>query len=222
MTRQTDMPCPACGRRVEVERIEVTTWADGPDNPQYIDGRASCPSGCDPRFRRIVVAPDHRAFVLVCRDFGWNPNRVIYLNAADRSRAVQSLRGMAIRPDMVTMLTEPHPEIWAALRYGINRGDAHDLPFPPVPRSSERSLPWSGLMVEANNNPAPYIVDPDLWDAATADDEPVIDFSPERMARAIDEAITHNARILERHRTEQDPFTWGDSMRSAPDQEVRQ
>ncbi len=211
MTRQTDMPCPACGRLVEVEQIEVTTWADGPNNPQYIDGQASCPSDCDPRFRRIVVAPDHRAFVRVCRDEGWNPNRVIFVNAADRSRAVQSLRGLAVRPDMVTMLTEPHPEVWAALRYGINRGDARGLPFPPVPRLAERSLPWSGVMVEADNR-APYITDAD-WDAADAGPA---DFSPERMARAIEEAISHNARILERHRTEQDPFTWGDSMEWTP------
>lgn len=209
MSRQTREECPACGRLIEVEQIEVTTWADGPNNPQFIDGRAFCPSGCDPRFRRIVVARDHRRFEFTCRENGWNPRRVIYVNAEDRSRSLQALRGLAVRPDMVTVETRPHPEIWNALRVGVQRGDgdARLLPFPPVPVAE--SLPWSGPMIE----------DRSLWDRAIADDEPEIDFSPARMTAAIDEAIRHNARILERHRTEEDPFFWNDSMRWADDQQ---
>lgn len=199
MSRQTSEACPACGRLIEVEQIEVTSWADGPNNPQYIDGRAYCPSGCDPRFRRIVVARDHRGFELVCRDHGWNPRRVIFVSSTDRTRGVEALRGLAVRPEMVSIVSEPHPEIVQALRMGIARGDGdvRTLPFPAVPAresSCEASnrLPWSGVMVEAES-PAP-------------------DFSASRMAQAIDEAIRHNAYILERHRTEEDPFYWGDSM----------
>jgi hypothetical protein len=91
--------CAVCGQPVEVEQIEVTTWADGPNNPQYIDGRASCPSGCDP-----------------------------------------------------------------------------------------------------NSNT-------------------LIDFSRDRVVEAVNEAIRHNARILERHRTEEDPFYWNDSMRWTAEQQ---
>jgi len=200
MSRRTSEACPACGRLIEVEQIEVTTWARGWDNPEYIDGRAFCPSGCDPRFRRIVVARDHRGFELVCRDHGWNPRRVIYVSAVDRQRGVEALRGLAVRPEMVSIVSEPHPEIVQALRMGIARGDGdvRTLPFPPVPSSS----------CEADR---PYIADPALWDAAVTED-PAPDFSADRMAQAIDEAIRHNARILERHRTEEDPFYWNDSM----------
>lgn len=98
--------CPTCGRQIEIEMIEVTTWADGPNNPQYIEGPRHCPSGCE-------------------------------------------------RPPMIPSAT---------------------------------------------------------WDAAVTEPEPAADFSPARMARAIDEAIKHNAYILERHRTEEDPFYWGDAM----------
>lgn len=199
MTRQGG-PCPACGRLVEVDQIEVTTWADGPNNPQYIDGRTSCPSGCDPRFRRFVIARDRRGFELVCRDHGWNPWVVVYVSATDSAQGIQALRGMAVRPDMVTIVSESHPEIVSALRMGFLRGDgeARSLPFPPVPvresscDADDRRLPWSGVMVEA--------------------DESVPDFSAARMTAAIDEAIRHNTYILERHRTEEDPFYWGDSM----------
>lgn len=113
-------PCPACGRPVEIEQIEVTSWNDGPNNRRFIDGRASCPDGCNP---------------------------------------------------------SSHPYIDRA-----------------------------------------------LWDAAVTPEpsrapEPVADFSPDRMARAIDEAIRHNASILERHRTEEDPFYWGDAMQWHPPQQ---
>jgi hypothetical protein len=201
MSRQTNDPCPACGRLIEVDQIEVTSWADGPDNPQFIDGRSFCPSGCDPRFRRIVLAPNAQVFGSICADNRWNPRRVIYVNSEDPNRAVQALRGMSIRPDMVTLFREVHPEIWDMIRMGVERGngDARSLPFPPVP--VVESLPWSGPMIPSAT-----------WDAAVTEPEPAADFSPARMARAIDEAIRHNASILERHRTEEDPFYWGDAM----------
>lgn len=110
-----------CGQPVEIERIEVTSWNDGPHNRQFIDGRASCPAGCNP---------------------------------AD---------------------------------------------FPLISRAQ-----WDAA-VSSGPSPEPP--------------EPVADFSPERMARAIDEAIRHNAGILERHRTEEDPFYWGDAMQWHPPQQ---
>lgn len=124
MIRNGD-PCPSCGQPVEVERIEVTTWADGPNNPQYIDGRACCPSGCE-------------------------------------------------RP-------------WESEAERINRRE------PMISREA--------------------------WDAAVTEPPPVPDFSADRMARAIDEAIRHNASILERHRTEEDPFYWGDAMQWTGDRQ---
>jgi hypothetical protein len=118
-------PCPACGRpvEVEIEQIEVTSWNDGldPNNRRFIDGRASCPAGCNPA----------------------------------------------------------------------------DFPY------IDRAL-WNAAVT-----PEPSRVPP----------EPVADFSPERMARAIDEAIRHNADILERHRTEEDPFYWGNAMQWHPPQQ---
>lgn len=116
-------PCPVCGQPVEVDQIEVTSWSDPPGTRRFLDGHASCPSGCNPADYPLI------------------------------SRAQ-----------------------WDA---AVSAGPSPDRPDP----------------------------------------EPVADFSPARMARAIDEAIRHNAGILERHRTEEDPFYWGDAMQWRPPQQ---
>jgi hypothetical protein len=183
---------------IEREQIEVTTWADGPDNPQFMNGRAFCPNGCDPRFRRIVVAADYNLFRSVCRDEGWNHNRVIFVSTADRF-ADMRLRGVVIHPDMIKIVSPVGPELHAIIRIGVARfgSTGTTIEFPPVPDLPEDRTPetaWGHRYVPVEPE-RPYI-DRESWNEA------------EELIRALNPA--------EYGRTLPPEDRWGDSMRWVP------
>lgn len=126
-------PCPACGRRIEVECIEVGTLADHPDEYPVMAGRWTCPSGCDPRYPRVVVASDYRSFTRVCHDREWNPARVLYVNAygAPGSGGMQVIRGLKLIPKMITVAPGTYlaPEVEASLKWSMVPGKTWN-PYP--------------------------------------------------------------------------------------------
>jgi len=138
MTSRIGPPCSACGRVIEIDLIEVSTLADRPGESQWVDGRPACPSGCDPRFRRIVVAPSKIAFDAVCHDRRWNPHRVIYVNGNDR-RGGRTLRGREIHPEMITVIEPVSEEIREMIMTQLSRYDqAHARSFLSTPTRQDQ------------------------------------------------------------------------------------
>jgi len=138
MTVRLGLPCSACGRQIEIDMIEVSTLADRSDQARYVDGRSACPSGCDPRFRRIVVAPTKIAFDAVCHDNQWSPHRVIYVNGNDR-RGAQAIRGREIHPEMITVIGPVSEEIREEIMIRLAAYDqAHARRFPSTPTAQDQ------------------------------------------------------------------------------------
>jgi hypothetical protein len=133
------LPCPACGRAIETEvEIEASTLADRPGEGRWVGGRLVCPSGCDPRFRRIVVAPTKIAFDAMCHDRQWNPRRVIYVNGNDR-RGAHALRGREIHPEMITVIEPVSEEIRETIMTHFSRHDqAYARSFPSTPTGQDQ------------------------------------------------------------------------------------
>jgi hypothetical protein len=133
------LPCPACGRAIETEvEIEASTLADRPGEGRWVGGRLVCPSGCDPRFRRIVVAPTKIAFDAMCHDRQWNPRRVIYVNGNDR-RGAHALRGREIHPEMITVIEPVSEEIRETIMTHLSRHDqAYARSFPSTPTGQDQ------------------------------------------------------------------------------------
>lgn len=138
MTFRIGPTCPACGRAVEIDQIEVSTLADRPGEGRWVGGRLVCPSGCDPRFRRIVVAPTKIAFDAVCHDRQWNPRRVVYVNGNDR-RGRHALRGREIHPEMITVIEPVSEEIHETIMTQLSRYDrAYARSFPSTPTGQDQ------------------------------------------------------------------------------------
>lgn len=133
------LPCPACGRAIETEvEIEASTLADRPGEGRWVGGRLVCPSGCDPRFRRIVVAPTKIAFDAVCHDRQWNPRRVVYVNGNDR-RGRHALRGHEIHPEMITVIEPVSEEIRETIMTQLSRHDqSHARSFTSTPTRQDQ------------------------------------------------------------------------------------
>ena len=151
--------CPACGRTIDLETIDVTTFGG---SQTFIPGPWSCPSGCDPRYRRFVLAADRRDFEWFCRDQGWIVNRIVYIPTARWGDGDQAIRGCRIHPGMIHVTERArvdrrlHQMIESRIEFEARWHPDMSLPFNinlidrPVNRSEDpRRLPWSGDMVEA-------------------------------------------------------------------------
>lgn len=129
MPYRADRPCPACGGVVEFDSIDVRTW--GMTGPTFVPGRAHCrTSECDPRFRRVVVASDRRAFESVCMDMGWNPRVVRFVMPDD----VAAVVGLSVPEHMITILCAPGSQVLSALHRAALSAEGSRQPFPPTPR----------------------------------------------------------------------------------------
>ncbi len=134
MSFRSRRPCPACGNVIEFDPIDVSVWGD--QRPRFVAGRAQCRSGCDPRFRRVVVAHNMRHFESVCVDNGWNPRVVVAVLADDRNPA-QALYGRAVPDFMVSVNCFTNREIDQALRMAAiyAENETRHRPYPPVPEA---------------------------------------------------------------------------------------
>ena len=158
-------PCPACGRTVDLDLIDVSTFGGA---KTYLAGPWECPSGCDPRFRRFVIATDRRDFEHFCREHGWNPRRIVFVPTTGRGD--QDVRGCRIHPGMIhiTRHAVPDEELRAMIltrverdaRWHADMGNPFNINLiaihhPPWVSRSIRlegdRLPWSGVMVEAES-----------------------------------------------------------------------
>lgn len=159
-------PCPVCGQTIEIDTIEITAFG-GPRT--FIPGPWECPSGCDPRFRRFVLAADRRDFDHFCREHRWNPRRIIFVPTDRFGRGDQEIMGRTIHPGMIHETGRARPDdrlrdmIMARIdrdvrwnstmvnAFNINLIAIHHPPW--VSRSIRlegHRLPWSGTMVEAD------------------------------------------------------------------------
>jgi hypothetical protein len=113
-------PCPACGRTIELDMIEVTAFG-GPRT--FLPGPWSCPSGCDPRYRRFVLAADRRDFESFCREQGWNARRVVFVSTFRHGDGIQAIRGCRVHPGMIheTARAHPDPELRAMIEIRFDR-----------------------------------------------------------------------------------------------------
>lgn len=129
-----DHPCPACGRQVEIMRVDVSSVGDPPGS-RLIDGPVQCLSGCDPRFRWVVIALHYTQFREHCRERGWDYNKILYVNSDD-ARSTEILRGRLIRRSMLVVLEFPNDEIRSEIARRLDFSDleAPHVPFPPAPR----------------------------------------------------------------------------------------
>lgn len=208
--------CPACGRGMELESLMT-----GPGQWRYVPGRAFCPSECDPRSRRVVVAASYRMFEIHCRAHQWDPRKIIYISSTEVSR-MTSLRGVRTSPHMITILDYPRPEIWRSIMLAI-QNSGHDVRDLLLAREAYRrhmtvDVSMFGdstrVMMEIARSDDVLQRQDVSPDARVVDPEEVLVFSRDRMTAAIDEALRYNEEIINRHRSEEDPFPWGDSMSS--------
>jgi hypothetical protein len=167
-------PCPACGRTIDLDLIDVTAFG-GPRT--YLAGPWECPSGCDPRYRRFVLAADRRDFDHFCREQGWNPRRVVYIPTARYHDGDSAIRGCRIHPGMIHVTERArvdrrlHQMIESRIHLEARWHPDISLPFNinlverPVNRSEDiRCLPWSGEMIEAEpSRPVPRDLESESW-----------------------------------------------------------
>lgn len=159
-------PCPACGQTIALDMIEVTAFGDG--SRTFFPGPWECPNGCDPKYRRFVIAANWRDFEHFCREHGWNPRRVLFVSTDRYGRGEQQIRGQNIHPGMIhqtygaqpderlqhEIMTRIHRDArWSSIMYNAFNINLIAIDHPSWVARSIRlgghRLPWSGAMVEA-------------------------------------------------------------------------